>query len=173
MITQKAHEFINVFCSLGGPWDRFSSREPLKTHKSTRGTQHTAATLVGRQCCDTGLASCWLLAETEDTMEGDVEFKTIESEEIKFGKNNFLEIARKKAVASDSESEFLSLSRGFFAKDGTKRFRRSLALPDEKELIEFVVKKLKDYHNPKAKKPATEKAAEEAAKAPEEAAASN
>jgi len=94
-------------------------------------------------------------------MENEVEFKTIEAEEMTFGKNNFLEVARKKAVATDSESEFLSISRGFFAKDGTKRFRRSLALPDEKGLIEFIIKKLNEFHNEGAKKAPKEEPKEE------------
>ena len=32
---------------------------------------------------------------------GSVEFQTVKSEEVKFGKNNFLEIARKKAITQD------------------------------------------------------------------------
>ena len=55
----------------------------------------------------------------DDTMaEGSVEFQTIKSEEIKFGKNNFLELARKKAITPEGENEFLAISRGFFLPDG-------------------------------------------------------
>ncbi|MBI4021268.1 MAG: hypothetical protein HY369_03425 [Candidatus Aenigmarchaeota archaeon] len=76
----------------------------------------------------------------------DVEFKTLQAEEIKFGKNNFLEVARKKAVAQEGENEFIAISRGFFTQDGTKRFRRSIALPDQDEIVDFVVKSLQQMH---------------------------
>ena len=36
-----------------------------------------------------------------------VDFETIKSEEVKFGKNNFVEIARKKAKTDISENEFI------------------------------------------------------------------
>ena len=71
-----------------------------------------------------------------------VEFETIKAEELKFGKNNFIEIARKKAKTKNSENEFISLSRGFFLPDGTKRFKKSIALPTDKEMLDFVIKAL-------------------------------
>jgi hypothetical protein len=73
-----------------------------------------------------------------------VEFQTVKAEEIKFGKNNFLEVARKKAVAEEGENEFIAISRGFFLPDGSKRFKKSLAIPDEKEIRDFVSKKLSE-----------------------------
>lgn len=72
-----------------------------------------------------------------------VEFKTLKAEEIKFGKNNFLEVARKKAIAPEGEKEFISLSRGFFLVDGSRRFKTSLALPDEDAVKDFIVKHIK------------------------------
>ena len=74
-----------------------------------------------------------------------VEFQTLKAEEIKFGKNNFLEIARKKAVAEGGDNEFISISRGFFLPDGTKRFKKSLAIPDDPEIKEFVSSKIKEF----------------------------
>ncbi|MHA2063912.1 MAG: hypothetical protein ACXABY_05955 [Candidatus Thorarchaeota archaeon] len=71
-----------------------------------------------------------------------VEFETVKQEEMKFGKNNFLEIARKKAVSEEGENEFVSISRGFFLPDGSKRFKKSLAIPDEKEIKEFISKNI-------------------------------
>ena len=73
-----------------------------------------------------------------------VEFQTVKSEEVKFGKNNFLEVARKKAVADEGENEFIAISRGFFLPDGTKRFKKSLAIPDEQEIKDFVSAKIKE-----------------------------
>ncbi len=72
-----------------------------------------------------------------------VKFETIKSEEITFGNNNFLEIARKKAIAEDGENEFISLSRGFITQTGEKRYRKSFTIPLNDEVIQFVTEKLK------------------------------
>ncbi|UCF13167.1 MAG: hypothetical protein JSW06_02640 [Thermoplasmatales archaeon] len=61
-----------------------------------------------------------------------VEFETIKAEEVKFGSNNFIEVARKKAVSEDGEREFISISRGYYLED-TKKWKSSITLPDEKE----------------------------------------
>ena len=75
--------------------------------------------------------------------EGNVEFVTIKAEEVKFGKNNFIEVARKKVKAETGESEFIAVSRGFFLPDGTKRFKRSIAIPDDAETRNFIADKIK------------------------------
>ncbi len=75
--------------------------------------------------------------------ETNVTFQTEKSEEIKFGNNNFLEVARKKAVTGEGENEFVSISRGFFTPEGEKRFRKSIAMPVEKEVVDGVVDALK------------------------------
>ncbi|MEM5812524.1 MAG: hypothetical protein QXN71_03425 [Candidatus Aenigmatarchaeota archaeon] len=74
-----------------------------------------------------------------------VEFQTLKAEEVKFGKNNFIEIARKKAIADEGENEFIAISRGFFLPDGTKRFKKSIAIPDDKEIRDFISKKVKEF----------------------------
>ena len=40
--------------------------------------------------------------------------------------------------------EFIAISRGFFLPDGTKRFKKSLALPDDQEIKDFVSSKIKE-----------------------------
>ena len=45
-----------------------------------------------------------------------VEFKNTELEDLKFGKNNFVEVARKVAITEDGENEFVSLSKDFTPK---------------------------------------------------------
>lgn len=72
-----------------------------------------------------------------------VTFETLKSEEIKFGNNNFLEIARKKAISEDGENEFISISRGFITPNGEKRYRKNFTLPLNSEVIDFVVENLK------------------------------
>ena len=72
-----------------------------------------------------------------------VNFETIRAEKKQFGRNNFLEVARKKAITEDGESEFISLSRGYFLPDGTERFKKSLTIPDDPEMKNFVAEMIK------------------------------
>ncbi len=71
-----------------------------------------------------------------------VTFETVKSEELKFGNNNFIEVALKKAVTEEGENQFISLTRGFFTPNGNKRFKRNFSLPIEKEVLDFIVKQI-------------------------------
>ena len=73
-----------------------------------------------------------------------VEFETIKAEEIKFGNNNFIEVARKKAITEEGENEFISLSRGFFAQTGERRYRKSFTIPPEASVVDFISEKVKE-----------------------------
>jgi hypothetical protein len=81
--------------------------------------------------------------EMQNRSDG-VKFDTVKAEEVKFGKNNFIEVARKKAIVEEGENEFIAISRGFFLPDGTKRFKKSIAIPDDKEIRNFISKHVKD-----------------------------
>jgi hypothetical protein len=72
----------------------------------------------------------------------DVEFQTIKSEKVNFGTNNFLEVARKKAITDEGENEFISVSRGYFLADGSERFKRSLTIPDDPAVKKFIAEKI-------------------------------
>ncbi len=74
-----------------------------------------------------------------------VEFETKKAEIIKFGRNSFVEIARKVAKTDEGENEFISISKGFYLPDGTKRFSKgkNVSIPAEEEVIVDVAKKLK------------------------------
>ena len=74
-------------------------------------------------------------------MSENVQFEALKTEEIKFGRNNFLEIAKKKAVTEEGENEFVSISRGFYTPDNQKRFRNSIAFPPDQ--LEAVLNALK------------------------------
>ena len=67
-----------------------------------------------------------------------VEFKTIKSKEIKFSKNSFIEISKRKVVTPVGENEFIAISRGYYLPDETKRWRASIALPNEKDKREKI-----------------------------------
>ncbi len=73
-----------------------------------------------------------------------VEFETVASEKVNFGRNNFLEIARKRAKTDDGENEFISVSRGYYLPDGSERFKKSLTIPDDEEIRSFVADKIKN-----------------------------
>ena len=67
-----------------------------------------------------------------------VEFETLRAEKINFGRNNFIEIARKKAIADTGTNEFISISRGYYLADESERFKKSLTVPDEEEIKKFI-----------------------------------
>lgn len=74
----------------------------------------------------------------------DVEFETLKAEKKEFGRNNFIEVARKKAKTADGENEFISISRGYFLPDGSERFKKSLTVPDIAEIKDFVAEMVKN-----------------------------
>jgi len=84
------------------------------------------------------------MTEMRPARSDGVKFDTVKAEEVKFGKNNFIEIARKKAIVDEGENEFIAISRGFFLPDGTKRFKKSIAVPDDKAIRDFISKKMKE-----------------------------
>lgn len=65
-------------------------------------------------------------------------FETIRAEKVNFGRNNFLEIARKRARTSEGTNEFISVTRGYYLPDKSERFKRSLTIPDDAEVRAFV-----------------------------------
>ena len=72
-----------------------------------------------------------------------VEFETVKAEEVKFGKNNFIEVSRRKVKTPVGENEFIAVSRGFYLPDGSKRGRSSIALPNEKDKREEIARLIK------------------------------
>ncbi|MCJ7428939.1 MAG: hypothetical protein MUP66_00955 [Candidatus Nanohaloarchaeota archaeon QJJ-5] len=74
-----------------------------------------------------------------------VEFETIDSEEITFG-NEFIEVARKRAISEDGENIFLSLTRGYFADDGSRRYKSNFSIPRDSDVIEFITDTLPEMN---------------------------
>jgi len=66
------------------------------------------------------------------------EFKTIKKVEIKYGTKNFLEVSRKSVTDDKGTNEFLMISKGYFADDGSPRFKGGCGFPPDKvmEIIE-------------------------------------
>ena len=65
------------------------------------------------------------------------EFVTLKAEEVKYG-NNFMEVSRKKV----EENEFLMISKGYYAQDGSKRYKGGVGIPDRDEVKKFLSEKL-------------------------------
>ena len=73
-----------------------------------------------------------------------VEFETIKAEEVKFGRNSFIEVARKVAKTDEGTNEFIAVSKGFYLpEDEGKRFRKSISLPNDKEVLEKIADLIK------------------------------
>ena len=82
-------------------------------------------------------------SEDKSRRNDDVHFETIKAKKVNFGRNNFLEVARKRANTSDGSSEFISVSRGYYLPDKTERFKRSLTIPDDPEIRAFVAEMIR------------------------------
>ena len=65
------------------------------------------------------------------------EFVTIKAEDIQYG-NNFIEVSRKKV----DDNEFLMVSKGYFAPDGSKRYKGGVGIPDRDEVKKFIAEKI-------------------------------
>jgi len=74
-----------------------------------------------------------------------VEFETLKSKEVKFGKNSFIEISKRKVKTPIGENEFIAISRGYYLPDNTKRWRASIALPTEKDKREKIAEIIKSF----------------------------
>lgn len=74
-----------------------------------------------------------------------VEFETLKSKEVKFGKNSFIEISKRKVKTPIGENEFIAISRGYYLPDNTKRWRASIALPNEKDKREKIADIIKSF----------------------------
>jgi len=62
-----------------------------------------------------------------------MEYETIISEDIKYGRNKFLEVSRKKTLPEGIE--FLNVSKGYFTPDGQKRYQNAVGFPLDKDNI--------------------------------------
>lgn len=66
-------------------------------------------------------------------------FEPVKEETRQFGSNSYLEVARKRLVDETGDStEFLVVTRGFYDKDGGKRWTKFVTLPDDQELKQWL-----------------------------------
>ena len=74
-----------------------------------------------------------------------VKFKTLKAKEVKFGRNSFIEISKRKVVTPVGENVFFAVSRGYYLPDETKRWRASIALPSEKDKRKKIADLIKNF----------------------------
>lgn len=93
---------------------------------------------------DGGFPIKWRRKEMNEK-NNDSKFDTLVSKCIDFGKNNFVEIARKRVSGEDEERDFISLTRGYYANGDAekKRYTKCLALPDDADIVCAVADTLK------------------------------
>ena len=72
-----------------------------------------------------------------------VEYETVKAKEVKFGKNSFIEISKRRVKTPIGDNEFIAISRGYYLSDKTKRWRASIALPNEKNKREKIAEFIK------------------------------
>jgi len=72
-----------------------------------------------------------------------IKYEVISEETHKFGKNNFLEVARKTATPEGGETnKFINIARGWFGPDGNKRYKNTVAIPDDADVKKFISEQL-------------------------------
>ena len=73
------------------------------------------------------------------------QYKTLKSEEYKYG-NNFIEIAKKNVEQAENpeNAEFVSISKGYYTNTGEKRYKGGLGFPNNKEIKDFIAKSLQE-----------------------------
>ena len=67
-----------------------------------------------------------------------VEFETLKRDTVRFGDNEFIEVARKKAISEDGENEFISLARGYVDEEGDERYKANFSVPVDDEVVAFL-----------------------------------
>lgn len=70
-----------------------------------------------------------------------MEYQTIVSEYVDYGRNKFLEISKKKIMPD--ETIFLNISKGFYTPERERRYQRGIGFPNEKAIVDSLIEKLK------------------------------
>ncbi|MFZ2456336.1 MAG: hypothetical protein WAX07_07655 [Candidatus Altiarchaeia archaeon] len=93
-----------------------------------------------------------------------MEYETIVSEYVDYGRNKFLEISKKKV--KPDETIFLNISKGFYTPEGEKRYQRGIGFPNEMDIVNNLIEKLQSVAS--ADVPEAAARSEESQEAPSE-----
>jgi hypothetical protein len=72
----------------------------------------------------------------------EMEYETILSEYVDYGRNKFIEVS-KKCVKPDN-AVFVNISKGYYTQEGSKRYQRSIGFPPEEAIINGLIEKLQN-----------------------------
>ena len=71
-----------------------------------------------------------------------MEYETLLSEYVEYGRNKFIEISKKRVVPENAV--FLNISKGYYTPDGTKRYQRGIGFPPEEAIVSGLIDKLQN-----------------------------
>jgi len=69
-----------------------------------------------------------------------MEYETITSEYVEYGRNKFIEVSKKRV--NPEGAVFLNISKGYYAPDGQKRYQRGIGFPPEGNIVGDLINKL-------------------------------
>ena len=69
-----------------------------------------------------------------------MEYETILSEYVDYGRNKFIEVSKK--CVMPEKAIFVNISKGYYTPDGGKRYQRSIGFPPEEAIVAGLVEKL-------------------------------
>ena len=71
-------------------------------------------------------------------------FEALVERTYPFGRNAYIEVAKKRLREGDEASEFLVISRGFYESDGSKRWTKFVTLPNDPDLRTWLAKAIQE-----------------------------
>ena len=69
-----------------------------------------------------------------------MEYETISSEYVDYGRNKFIEVSKKRVMPDNAV--FLNISKGYYTPEGEKRYQRGIGFPPEAEIVNGLIDKL-------------------------------
>ena len=69
-----------------------------------------------------------------------MEYETILSEYVDYGRNKFIEVSKKRVMPDNAV--FLNISKGYYTPEGEKRYQRGIGFPPEEDIVNGLIEKL-------------------------------
>ncbi len=73
-----------------------------------------------------------------------MEYETITTEYLDYGRNKFLELSKKKPLPDGNI--FLNLSKGYYTPNGERRYQKGIGFPNDTEFVNQLIDKLNRIH---------------------------
>ncbi|MFA5861283.1 MAG: hypothetical protein WDA16_06265 [Candidatus Thermoplasmatota archaeon] len=72
------------------------------------------------------------------------DYETLQATTHRIGRTGFIEVARRRLKEEDAQTDFIMVARGFYAKDGGKKWTRYVTIPDEPDAREWLARQVRD-----------------------------